>query len=255
MKCRDFELIIAVVAHKRFGDTALDQVLAHAEGCDRCRTRLAHERALSYGVGAVIADMANDVPSLRVEAALLGAFNAHFAQRSSSPFVPTFARKRPRLHFRLAFAFAILLILISIPSIFWLRWRSVDRESEAFTQHDPSAGPSAWPPPVVPARGDEARVRRSAGTSRRQKRARPAVVNHQNVTELNAAEEVTEFFPLADGEDLTSLEAAQVARVELPVSALMELGLRVGPEISSGQIKADILVGLDGSARAIRFVR
>ena len=80
-------------------------------------------------------------------------------------------------------------------------------------------------------------------------------MNNPNVTEPNAREEVTEFLPLADGEDLTSLEAAQVVRVELPVSALMDLGLRVGPEISPGQVKADILVGHDGSARAIRFVR
>jgi hypothetical protein len=252
MKCCDFELIVPVLARNPLVDDPLERGLDHAKHCNRCATRLVQERALSYGVRAVMADIAIDKPSPRVEAALLVAFNAHFAKKTSPTFLSTFARKRPRLHFRLAFVFAIFLILISVPSMFWLRSHSVTQEPEVITQPDPLAG---WPLPVVPARADDVRARHGTRTSRRQKRVRPSVVNHPNVSEPNATEEVTEFFPLADGDDLTSLEAAQVARVELPVSALMELGLRVGPEISAGQVKADILVGHDGSARAIRFVR
>jgi hypothetical protein len=248
MKCRDFELIVRDLAHNRSDD---ERALGHAEGCDRCAARLVHEQALSYGVRAVIADMADHEPSPRVETALLAAFNAHFDQRASSAFSSTILGGRSRLSFRLAFVFAILLILISIPSAFWFHSRSLTGVPEVISQNT-SAGsiPSSSADP-----GAGVKTRPGAGISRRQKSKRPLVVNHPNVTESNAPEEVTEFLPLADGEDLTSLEAAQVVRVELPVSALMDLGLRVGPEISPGQVKADILLGHDGSARAIRFVR
>ena len=250
MKCRDFELIVPDLARNRSGGVPRERALAHAEGCDRCATRLVHEQALSYGVRAVIADIADDGPSPRVETALLAAFNAHFAQKASSTSSTRLGR-RPRLSFSLAFVFAMLLILISIPTIFWLHSRSLTHVPEVISQN-PSAG-SMPPPSADPGAG--VKTRAGAGTSRRQKTKRPLVVNHPNVIETKVPEEVTEFLPLADGEDLALLEAAQVVRVELPVSALMDLGLRVGPEISRGQVKADILLGHDGSARAIRFVR
>jgi hypothetical protein len=251
MKCRDFELIVPDLARNRSDDSPRERAFAHAEGCDRCATRLIHEQALAYGVRAVIAEIAHDGPSLQVENALLAAFNAHFAQRASTTFSATLLPKRPRSFFSLAFAFAILLILISIPSAFWLRSHSLTHVREVISQY--SSSESVPSKSADPGAGVETRP--GAGNSRRQKNKRPLVVNHQNVIKSNAPEEVTEFLPLADGEDLTSLEAAQVVRVELPVSALMDLGLRVGPEISAGQVKADILVGHDGSARAIRFIR
>jgi len=248
MKCRDFELIVTDLARNRSDD---ERALAHAEACDRCATRLVHEQALSYGVRAVIADIADDQPSPRVETALLAAFNAHFAQKAPSTTSATLLTRRPRLSFRLAFVFAVLLILISIPPILWLRSRSLTGVPEVISQN-PSAGSI---PSLSADAGVDVKPRPGAATSWRPKSKRPTVVKNPNVTETNAPEEVTEFLPLADGEDLTSLEAAQVVRVELPVSALMDLGLRVGPEISPGQVRADILLGHDGSARAIRFVR
>jgi hypothetical protein len=251
MKCRDFELIVPDLARNRSDGLPHERALAHAEGCDRCATRLIHEQALSYGVRAVMAEIGSAEPSPRVETALLDAFNAHFAQKTSTTFSSTLLRKRPRLSFSLAFVFAILLILISILPMYWLRSRSLTGVPEVISQLPPAGSvPSLSADP-----GADVKTRPGAGTSRRPKSKRPTVVNHPNLTKPDAPEEVTEFLPLADGEDLTSLEAAQVVRVELPVSALMDLGLRVGPEISPGQVKADILLGHDGSARAIRFVR
>jgi hypothetical protein len=67
-------------------------------------------------------------------------------------------------------------------------------------------------------------------------------------------EVVTRFFPLREGEDLTALESLQVVRVELTSSALGELALLVDAETANEPVKADVLVGQDGLARAIRFV-
>jgi hypothetical protein len=68
-------------------------------------------------------------------------------------------------------------------------------------------------------------------------------------------EVVTQFFPLREGEDLTALESMRILRVELPGSALGEVGLPVAPDSANAPIKADVVLGDDGLARAIRFVR
>jgi hypothetical protein len=46
-----------------------------------------------------------------------------------------------------------------------------------------------------------------------------------------------------------------VLRVELPRSSLASFGLPVNLERAGERIKADVVVGNDGMARAIRFVR
>jgi hypothetical protein len=68
-------------------------------------------------------------------------------------------------------------------------------------------------------------------------------------------EEVTPFYSLVEGEDFDSVLVAQVVRVEVPASALSAAGLSVAPDISTVPIKADVALGYDGLARAIRFIR
>jgi hypothetical protein len=69
------------------------------------------------------------------------------------------------------------------------------------------------------------------------------------------AETVTEYFPLIAGDDLDSLEFAQVVRVELTPAALREVGLPSSYATEGDFVKADLVLGRDGIARAIRFVR
>lgn len=66
---------------------------------------------------------------------------------------------------------------------------------------------------------------------------------------------VTDFIPLTQGGGFGAGESAHVVRVELPRTALARFGLPVNAESEAGRVKADVLVGEDGVARAIRFVR
>jgi hypothetical protein len=50
-------------------------------------------------------------------------------------------------------------------------------------------------------------------------------------------------------------DGGHVVRVELPRSAMASFGLPVNFERAGGRVKADVLLGDDGIARAIRFVR
>lgn len=63
----------------------------------------------------------------------------------------------------------------------------------------------------------------------------------------------TEYLPLtyvANSEE----QSGQVVRVEMPRSAMLALGLPIDTEPTSELVKADVLVGDDGLALAIRFV-
>jgi hypothetical protein len=73
--------------------------------------------------------------------------------------------------------------------------------------------------------------------------------------ETVAQEVVTEFIPLMQGAQFASAEEGHLVRVELPRSALASFGLPVNAEAPAGRVKADVLLGEDGIARAIRFVR
>ena len=68
------------------------------------------------------------------------------------------------------------------------------------------------------------------------------------------AERVSEFVPLVAG-GAPPLASGQLVRVELPRSALAALGLALDPARAGETIKADVLLGDDGLARAIRLVR
>ena len=86
-------------------------------------------------------------------------------------------------------------------------------------------------------------------------RPRRTVRHRAVVRDEEAVEVVTRFFPLREGEDLTALENMRLVRVELPGSALAEVGLPITPGTISQTVRADVVLGDDGLARAIRFIR
>lgn len=69
------------------------------------------------------------------------------------------------------------------------------------------------------------------------------------------ADLATDFFALTSCPELRCLEGAQHVRVSLPRSSMTYFGLPVSNPGGSDRIDADVFVGVDGVARAIRFVQ
>lgn len=91
-----------------------------------------------------------------------------------------------------------------------------------------------------------------------------AVFADQNDVETGAAgaapvladtESLTDFVPVAVGGGSAPLDGGQLVRVQVPRAALASLGLPVDTDRAGGTVKADVLLGHDGTARAIRLVR
>jgi len=63
-----------------------------------------------------------------------------------------------------------------------------------------------------------------------------------------------DFIPLPNADRLPQAEDLNVVRVEVPRSAMIALGYSVAADRASERVRADVLVGSDGLARAVRFL-
>ena len=246
MNCRDIEINSTAFARAEMLDgVTRDQCLAHAETCARCAARLAGERTLLAGFQTVAGELAGEGASPRVEAALLHAFHEHAAYGLRVLQMP---QKRHRARWIWAAAAAAVLALVSTLVVSRLNATSPNEPRQAEEVPSGPPGPSApLPERDTPSfNGDKKIAGQRRGVSRRRYVSQP---------QPDRNEIATDFMPLLEGDDLASLDSSQLVRVELPGSALIAVGLPVDAEMADTPVKADVLIGHDGLARAIRFVR
>lgn len=62
------------------------------------------------------------------------------------------------------------------------------------------------------------------------------------------------FIPLPNAERVGPNDDVNVVRMELPRSAMLVVGLEVSPERVSEPVQAEVMLGPDGLARAVRFM-
>jgi len=108
------------------------------------------------------------------------------------------------------------------------------------------ASPSRLEAPVRPA---------PLPAPRREPRARRYNVQAKPAPAPAARELTTDFIPLVYDDTLGADETHQVVRVRLSRSSLASFGVPIEEELPAGRVQADVLLGGDGTARAIRFVR
>lgn len=279
MSCRNFETIITDLARGQMMEArAREDALAHMETCNHCAARFADEQTLTAGLRAVAASNASTQTPMRVEAALLSAFRqgANAPVVSAHPAAKTIAT--PWLPWSIAAAAAILLFsTFALPRLLPPHSRELAKQQASSAQQTPSVSPSISM--AESAQGDAQNQpnnsinnlqEESAGVPALQRpmdrrralmqnaglRDRMARKTNNLAAAANANQEITtEFLPITYGGNLSQLDDGQVVRVELPRSALQSFGLPVNAERAGERVKADVLLGHDGVARAIRFVR
>ncbi|HEX8844691.1 MAG TPA: hypothetical protein VF791_08615 [Pyrinomonadaceae bacterium] len=278
MSCRSFETTITDLARGQMLEArAKEEALAHVRDCRSCAARLADEQSLTAGLRVVATSaVLNEAPA-RVEALLLSTFR----QRAASPFVPVSAPARARItpwplwSVAGAAAAAVILVvaMLTLPRL--LTSKQPARLKAQINQPTPLPltinGPGESESPDGPT--ETATTANNPGRefvdypapgsmNRRQGLARPASINSRPNRGASSPEApdtnveiATEYLPLTYGVNLSQLEGGQVVRVELPRSAMQSFGLPMNAERAGERVKADVLLGHDGVARAIRFVR
>ena len=256
MNCHDFETAAGELAAGRLMDAAQrERAFAHTTSCSRCAARLSDERALTAGLRLVANTSVEEAPA-RIEATVLAAFR----QNASVPEIGHLKTTRARWIYAAASAAAIALIAALI-ALFASR-TSESQQPELQKAINPSptvpdaprqAAPPQQTSPASPESVAASKPKRSTDRARNLSRSRPQP-NRANRATFDA-EIATDYIPLMNRELFAQMDGGQVMRVELPRSALMSFGLPMDMERASERIKADVVVGNDGLARAIRFVR
>jgi hypothetical protein len=253
MNCAESQSILLELARDQMMDASQRQsALAHAVSCGNCARLLEDARALTGGLRQVASVDAQEQAPARIEASLVAAFRD---RHSASRLVPVNAPAASRRWLYIAAGVAAAAVIALLISLIATQTRSAETTAptEAITHREAPAGvqaPKSAPSPekhLVP-----------ANPKRGLRPAKPVVKPNPPAPKNAPRGEVeiaTDFFPLVNRESLNQLDSGQLVRVELPRSALMSFGLPMNMERAGERIKADLVVGDDGLARAIRFVR
>ncbi len=293
MNCGKFETIIIDLARADVMNAATRaDAMAHAKVCARCAARLADERALTQSLRAFAAANENDQAPPQIETMIRAAFQTRPTQTlSSSPIAPANAFKARTPHHRIVWTAIAATLLVAIgltAATSSLYTKRVAETAIVSTENSSTVLPSTS---ALSAQDSEARLQnttpvelssvgqrtvfrgtpkdvlyRSAANSAHRNIARlsdrskrlnlGSRTDSMNDTPVIGSEEIaTDFLPLVDANNLATQDGGQLVRVEMPRSALLNFGLPMNIERADEPIKADVLVGHDGLARAIRFVR
>ncbi|MGE0126936.1 MAG: anti-sigma factor [Blastocatellales bacterium] len=267
MNCREFENIANDLARahqglKMISAEARVAGLSHAEACERCAARLMDERALNAGLKSLAASDEGKIAPGNVEAALLGAFRARTPKPVASYPTARSRNWRPSAWPRLAWAVAAA-ILIAFGFIVYRSIQNEPRKDDVvITEKAPTPQPSVEREDQlrkVVEDTPEPELRRESRAPRHRRGSRPQLnrpfIRDSITAYANDSEYLSDFFPLNYGGAQTPMESGEVIRVQMPRSALARFGLPVNVERADVPVKADLLVGEDGLAQAIRFVR
>ncbi len=228
MTCREFEEIVMDAARGAGAEPE------HARACARCAARLAEERRLTEALRVIAQEDEEFQASLGVEARL----RDQFRQTHAAP-----RRTAVRWTWAAGGAIAAGLALVAVLT---------DKEPPA--PQVASVAPVVQPAiPEAPrtALVDPPKTMMDDTGVQRPLPARRGTAPGEGP--LVTREVTTQFLPLGAGL-IDASERTQVVRISVPKTALLAMGLPVKMERLDERVQADVLLGEDGTARAIRFV-
>jgi len=206
------------------------------------------EEKLTRALKALAAEMESLSAPDTVELKLREAF------RKQNNVIPITARRSSSRYWIAAAVAAVLLIAISVVA-YRVNYRVNDDRNFA-KQDQPQSSPKVKDEPVKQEQQVAVVQNEPAAHALKPKRVRHANVRRpENMQLANHAEVATDFIPLGYMTAVNLQDGGQIVRVELPRSALANFGLPVNMDRYNEKVKADVLVGVDGLAHAIRFIQ
>ena len=278
MKRPEFEACLPDLAAERSHEDFLGaEALSHAKVCSRCAARLAEETALVAGLSAWAKSVRHETAPSVVEEGLLTRFRELERTKTGAPDrLQDIRSPRPagwKIPGYVGLAASVLLLagwaLIQVTRETRVNEAQVQSAPKPMTRSEEkgaaapltvmpehSSEPVRKParrvktrPPQVAKPVGEARVQYAARTSGRSE-------GRMHRADTAASQPVeTEFLPFMAAEPQFPSEQRQFVRVKLPRSALQIFGLPMNMERAREPVQADVLLGEDGRALAVRFVR
>lgn len=232
------EALVDLARGVSIGEGSAAAVESHIERCAACAARFERERSLTHGLRALRDHAADAIPTAAVETHLLAAFDAQHGHSSTG-----LGRSRTGEWLLIAAAACAIAAL----GAGWMWQGSRARAVSPVVAGAPQAQVANAPPPV------DAQADLKAGGAGRE--AVVASVKAPRPTRIaKRAVQFAEFSPVPGAAGLPDFESGRIVRVELPLASLPAYGVEIVPDAARTPIEADLLVGQDGQARAIRLV-
>jgi hypothetical protein len=268
MNCEDFNQIINELAdYKPMQTTIRDAGVSHVALCPECAAKLANARAIG-GCLLLAARAESEEAPARIKESLLAAFADRRPAESTPARVVEVSvvdissrRRNPRRWMAAAAAVAAVILLAVLVPI-WRKAFAPPSPQPANELQAGAHGPSATPgivdkTPVAPVNEGT-----PDDTARPPVKTRPRVLRHRTPESRSprqayesVAQNTGEYLPLTYLAKATAMDSGMIVRVELSRSALASLGFQVNVGSAGESVKADVILGDDGVARAIRLVQ
>ena len=243
MNCQTFEETVNVVAREQMMDALeRDSAMAHAAACEHCSMRLAAERALSADLRQLAEQMEASCAPPAIEQRLMIMFDAQ-------SLIPVNSSPTRRWVYAVGAIAAVFVLAFGLAA---LRWRAVTSSETPVRSVASNRNVTEIPGVVVPPSGAQPLVPSPARPNRNRHRLPTGTARAS--ADASRKEVATDFIPVMYG--TTGVEpGSQIVRIELPRSAMARFGLPVNMDRADQLVKADVLLGVDGLAHAIRFVQ
>jgi hypothetical protein len=260
MNCQEFaERISELASDGRLESGVRPRAQAHAAHCSHCAARLAAQRALNARLREFAA-ATSQLPAPRVRQQLHAALAAQRPEpvASAAPVVELVAYRESRRRFGSAarwgwLAAAAVLALAALTVTFWQRARQAGPEE--FNAAFPTPAPVLPPLPHVGATPRAPQVQAVQPALQVTVQSRPArrkpVLRQSGVQE----ELSSEFVPLTLAVDERALANRTFVRLEVPRARLVALGLPLSVHSDREMVQAEVMMGDNGVAYAIRLVQ
>lgn len=190
--------------------------LVHLRDCPACARWWERQRALAAGLRTVAAEWSHVEAPARVEARLIAAFRDHSGLGHSRPGMP----HSPRMWLPVVTWFAAAAAVVALALVL-----VSNRQPLPVHRNLPAGLESALArAPVELETGDD------------------SPYNNED------------FIPLPNAERISPNEDVNLVRVEVPRSTMIALGYDVSADRASEPVEAEVVLGADGLARAVRFL-
>ncbi len=256
MNCQKFDHVVGDLARGRMMEAETRAgALAHSGECEVCLARLGDEETLTRGLQLLASEMESLSAPPEMESKLREAF------RSRSAVVPLAPRSaRPRYWW--AAVAAVLLLAMTVAAAWW---RSTAMQQQLANETTPKkqqvevpSGPVAPPAPKpvdYNAVNEPLKPQSQTAPKSNRRNTTPRTAPETAMANHVTNEIATDFMPLGDFNLASLQDGGQIVRVKVRRTTLVRFGLPVNMDRFNENVKADVLVGSDGLAHAIRFVQ
>jgi hypothetical protein len=255
MKCNDFEAIVLDLLNGILEEPEQGEALEHAYSCKKCEAILFEQQRLNLELQTLaVGEWSGQAPP-ELEQRLVSAFKEHFNElkASSLPASSSFHSLWKMLAGEKKWKHAT--IAVSLAFCIFLFWSVLDRSpvnpdktaATIYTKYEKAAPLPDMHRTIMSPTDSEAVP--DVRSFRRTSRGKPSPK-----IEWITAEAATDFYAIPYVVPFGPHDRVRIIRIQAPYSLVAHYGIPVYGDQAFRSVQADIMVGDDNVARAIRFI-